>query len=80
MSLPINIALEIEQEQREKYAASAIEAAIAANTDRYYEGKFDGVIGESPKLPEDCYYWDGYVVGMREYWLKKLDRTVPTEM
>jgi hypothetical protein len=78
--LPINIALEIEQEQRSKYALSAVEAAIAANTDRYYNGKFDGVIGESPKYPEDQYYWDGYCKGLKNYWVKKLDRQVHIEL
>lgn len=44
------------------------------------DGYWDGIIGESPKYPEDFDYWEGWALGAREYWLKELNRAVEMEM
>jgi hypothetical protein len=44
------------------------------------DGVWDGKLGNPPLHPECLDYWEGYEIGLREYWLKKLDRTVTMEM
>lgn len=72
--LPINIALEIEQEQRAKNSHAAIEADLARQSELHSNGEFDGKIGLEPSHPEEISYWSGYEVGLRQYWCKKLGR------
>lgn len=74
MSLPINIALEIEQEQRAQYKLAAIEADLIRQSDLYSYGEFDGKIELEPSHPEEVSYWNGYTVGLRQHWCKKLGR------
>lgn len=68
--LPHNLALAIEQEQRVTNDLAALDAAVAAETDRHYQGQADGALGFEPKQPEDNAYWSGYCIGLRKfYWL-----------
>jgi hypothetical protein len=68
--------LSVEQENRERQARGA-EASL--NTDLYSEGFFDGLIGCSPRHVEEASYWEGYQIGLRENWAKKLGVVIPTE-
>ena len=77
--MTMNIALEIEQEKRERQGREAYEAEIFKETDTYSLGFFDGIIGSEPTKPEKHSYWEGYQIGCREYWVKKLKVEIPTE-
>ena len=77
--LPINIALAYEQEKREKQDRDAINVEANRNADLHSDGKFDGVCGLEPSLPQEHSYWEGYQLGLREYWSKKLGVEIPTE-
>ena len=74
-----NIALANEQEQRLQNDLAAVEAQISLHTDLYSVGYFDGLIGCEPTQLEKQSYWDGYQIGQREYWAKKLGVEIPTE-
>jgi hypothetical protein len=76
--LPINIALAYEQEKREKQELDLIEEQAEENASLSSEGRFDGICGLPPTQPQDYQYWDGYQVGLREYWTKKLGVEIET--
>lgn len=46
----------------------------------YSLGWFDGLIGSNPTQPENNSYWLGYSLGCREYWAKKLEVKLPSEI
>ena len=77
--MSLNIALAQEQEQRVKNSQAAQDAQIELDTDLYSLGWFDGLIGSEPTQLEEQSYWEGYQVGQREYWAKKLGVEIPTE-
>ncbi len=76
--LPINIALAYEQEKREKQELELIEEQADLYVSLEAEGRFDGICGLPPTQPQDYQYWDGYQVGLREYWTKKLGVEIET--
>lgn len=71
----LNIALEIEQEQRKQSDGAAIEK----ETDYFSVGKFDGLIGCQPTQVENHGYWSGYQIGLRKYWASKKGIELETE-
>ena len=75
----INSYFNIDQENREKQEQERIEAQIELDTDLYSLGWFDGLIGSEPSQLEEQSYWEGYQLGQREYWAKKLGVEIPTE-
>ena len=75
----LNIALELEQEQRLENDKAAVESQISQETDLYDVGRFDGLIGSRPTGLEEQSYWEGYQIGLKEYWAKKLEVEIPTE-
>ena len=77
--MTMNIALEIEQEKRDRQGREAYEAESSRETDSYSLGFFDGLIGSDPLKPERHSYWEGYQIGIREYWAKKRKVEIPSE-
>ena len=71
--------LSVEQQNRERQDLDAINEEANRNSDLHSDGKFDGVCGLEPSLPQEHSYWSGYCVGLREYWSKKLNVEIPTE-
>jgi hypothetical protein len=53
---------------------------LEAEQKTFDDGRWDGVIGDTPKYPEDRDYWQGWVLGQREYWMKKLNRSLTMKM
>ena len=74
-----NLYLSLEQEKREQQALDAIHDEAGLETDRYSAGYFEGYIGCEPTHPEQHSYWEGYQIGCREYWAKRLGVEIPTE-
>lgn len=74
-----NLDLSVEQSSREQQGIEARDIEGELNTDSYSVGYFEGYIGAEPSHPEQHSYWAGYQVGCREYWVKKLGVTIPTE-
>lgn len=60
-------------------ALTAREAEIEALTKLYYEGEFDGKIGNTPQHPESPNYWQGFCEGLRHYWLTQQGKSLATE-
>ena len=77
--MTMNIALQLEQEKRERQGLEEYEAENSRETDSYSLGFFDGLIGSDPMNPEKHSYWSGYETGNREYWAKKLKVEIPSE-
>ena len=77
--MTMNIALQLEQEKRDRQGLEAYEAESNRETDSYSLGFFDGLIGSEPSQPERNSYWSGYQIGNREYWAKKLGVLIPSE-
>ncbi len=71
--------LNIDQENRERQGEAARDWEAGKNTDLYSAGWFDGLIGLEPSQVEKYIYWQGYQLGLREYWAKKLKVEIPTE-
>jgi len=69
----------VEQKNREQQGLEVRDLAAELNTDLYSDGYFEGYIGGKPSYPEQHSYWDGYQLGSREYWAKKLGVEIPTE-
>lgn len=67
----LNIALELEQEQRISNGLAAIDEQVNQEKDLYSVGLFDGLIGCEPTSPEEQSYWEGYQIGLRQYWANK---------
>ena len=74
-----NIALELEQQQRLENDKAAVESQANQETNLYYVGRFDELIGSRPTRLEEQSYWEGYQIGLTEYWAKKLEVEIPTE-
>jgi hypothetical protein len=72
--LPINIALAYEQEKREEQDLDAVYEDTYADHNRGLaaEGRWDALMGEDPKMPQEQWYWDSYCDALRGVWLKKL--------
>ncbi len=64
--LPINIALEKDQTNREEQEFEVIGEESTLNTELYSVGYFEGIIGLEPSQPEKHSYWSGYQIGSRE--------------
>ena len=75
----LNTYLSLEQDNREKQELERINEQASHQTDLYSEGKFDGLCGLEPSRPAEDSYWDGYQLGLREHWAKKLHLEIPTE-
>ena len=75
----INLQVSLEQSSREQQEIDRIYDEASLNTDLYSAGYFEGYIGGEPSHPEQHSYWEGYQVGSREYWAKKLGVVIPTE-
>lgn len=75
----LNIALELEQEQRLCNSLAAVEAQIDRETDLYDVGRRNGLIGSRPTKLKEQNYWEGYQTGLRQYWAKKLEVEIPIE-
>ena len=75
----INSYISVDQENRERQGLEAREIEASLNTDRYSAGYFEGYIGCEPSHPEQHSYWEGYQIGCREYWAKKLGVEIPSE-
>ena len=73
----------ITQQQRVENDLAAyhdqIHEKAGLNTDIYSTGYLEGYWGYEPKHPEKHSYWEGYQIGFREYWAKKLGVEIPTE-
>ncbi len=69
----IDFYLSLEQDNREKQELERINEQANRQRDLYLEGKFDGLCGLEPSLPAEDSYWDGYQLGLREHWAKKLN-------
>ena len=74
-----NLRLSVDQEKRELQALDAIHEEAGLNTDIYSTGYLEGYWGYEPKHPEKHSYWEGYQIGFREHWAKKLEVEIPTE-
>jgi|GEM_PF-4968578 len=74
-----NLHVSVEQKKREQQGLEAKEAEASLNTDLYSEGYLEGYWGCEPSHLEQQSYWDGYQIGIREYWAKKLGVMTPTE-
>lgn len=81
--MTINIALEQEQQQRVQSDLDALQnqkqEEAGLNTEVYSVGYFEGYIGLEPSHPEQHSYWEGFQIGCREYWAKKLGVEIPSE-
>lgn len=66
-----NSELQREQELRVAQEAAREENYIDAITDAFYEGQWDGAIGEKPQTTDER-YWRGYITGLRLYWREML--------
>lgn len=77
--MTINIALATEQEQRLANDRAAIEAEIEKETDYFHVGRFDGLAGCEPTRVENHGYWEGYQIGLRQYWANKKRIELETE-
>ncbi len=75
----INSYINIDQENRVDQELERIEREANRETDLYSLGWFDGLIGLKPSQLEKQSYWEGYSLGQREYWAKKLKVEIPTE-
>jgi hypothetical protein len=75
----IDFYLSLDQQNREKQDLDAIDDQASYQTDLQSGGKFDGICGLEPSKPEEHSYWDGYQLGLREHWAKKLNVEIPTE-
>ena len=64
-----NLALRHEQEQRLVNDQIACETRVKEDTDVYYLGEWDGKMAFEPKQPDNQHYWQGYCVGLKQYWL-----------
>lgn len=73
--LPVSV----EQEKQERQELDRIHDKASLNTDLYSGGFFDGLIGVEPSHPEQHSYWEGYQIGSREYWAKKLGVEIANE-
>ena len=69
----------IEQQQRVESAYAARSEEANLNTDLCTEGRFDGIIGLDPRFPEIIPYWQGYVDGLRHFWLSQQQKTIQPE-
>ena len=74
-----NLYLSVEQKNRERQEKERIYDEASLNTDLYSGGYFEGLIGLEPSHPEQHSYWEGYQIGSREYWAKKLGVVIPSE-
>jgi hypothetical protein len=74
----IDYYLSLEQEKREQQDLDAVHEQAEENASLSSEGRFDGICGLPPTQPQDYIYWDGYQVGLREYWTKKLGVEIET--
>lgn len=74
----INVHKILEQSNQE--TQGQIERKSNLDTDLYSTGYFEGYIGCEPSQPEQHGYWEGYQIGAREYWAKKLGVKIPTEL
>ena len=72
-----NISFEYEQEQRERDGIAAVEAQIERETDLYYQGESHGLDGLEPTQVDDYIYWQGYQLGLRQYWGRKRKAQIP---
>lgn len=70
---PINLALEIEQEQRISNDLAAFEHKIDADNFVLLktEAKLDGLRGYPPKQPNSPIYWQEYCIGLQVYWIQQ---------
>jgi len=75
----INVYTSLEQSNREEQELDRIHNGASLNTDLYSEGYLEGYWGCEPSHLEQQSYWEGYQVGSREYWAKKLGVLIPTE-
>lgn len=75
----LNIALATEQEQRVSNGLAAIEEQANRETDLYDVGRFDGLIGCEPTQLKEPSYWEGYQIGLRQYWANKKGIELETE-
>jgi hypothetical protein len=71
--MSINIALEVEQQQRVEADKAAVEAQIELETNLYSAGKFDGVIGiePDPHSWSKLAYRSGFLTGITRYYDQK---------
>jgi hypothetical protein len=74
----IDYYLSLEQQKREQQDLDAVHEQADKNASLSSEGRFDGICGLPPTQPQDYQYWDGYQVGLREYWTKKLGVEIET--
>ncbi|MBE9168661.1 hypothetical protein IQ238_14490 [Pleurocapsales cyanobacterium LEGE 06147] len=70
--------LSVEQQKREQQDLDAVHEQADLYASLSSEGRFDGICGLPPTQPQDYQYWDGYQVGLREYWTKKLGVEIET--
>jgi len=74
----IDYYLSLEQQKREQQDLDAVHEQADLYASLEAEGRFDGICGLPPTQPQDYQYWDGYQVGLREYWTKKLGVEIET--
>jgi hypothetical protein len=55
------------------------EEADRKHTTLYNRGRRDGSKLSPPDSPDDCTYWQVYCFGLRKYWLRTLNLSVPEE-
>ncbi len=68
-----------DEELRQREAIAAQEAEVDTVTKLYFEGEFDGKIGNVPQHPESLEYWRGFCGGLRHYWLGQQGKSLATE-
>ena len=71
--------LSVDRKNREQQERDLLNEEASLNTDLYSEGFFDGLIGCEPRHLEEQSYWEGFQIGLRENWAKKLGVVIPTE-
>jgi hypothetical protein len=64
--------LSLEQDKRKEQDKDAVYEYADRNRALTAEGRWDALIGEDPKLPQEQGYWDAYCDALRGVWLKKL--------
>lgn len=74
----IDYYLSLEQQKREQQDLDAVHEQADLYVSLEAEGRFDGICGLPPTQPQDYIYWDGYQVGLREYWTKQLGVEIET--
>lgn len=62
--------LSLEQQKREQQDLDAVYED--GDREGAVDGRWDGLIGADPKLPQDNRYWFAYCDALRSVWLKKL--------